>query len=51
METKTPAELGAISGLSDLPIPTRIQTLVRPKKRTLKSTEEKQMSKKVRYEK
>jgi len=47
VETKTPAELGAISGLSDLPIPTRIQTLVRPKKRTLKSTEEKQMSKKV----
>ena len=41
VETKTPAELGNISGLSD------IQTLMRPKKRVLKSTEEKEMSKKV----
>ena len=48
VESKTPAELGQISGLSDFPVPTRIQTLVRPKKRNLKSTEEKEMSKKVR---
>lgn len=47
VETKTPAELGNISSLSDIPVPTRIQTLLRPKKRTLKSTEEKEISKKV----
>jgi len=47
VETKTPAELGQISGLSDFPVPSRLQTLVRPKKRTLKSTEEKEMNKKV----
>lgn len=50
VESKTPAELGNISGLSDIPVPTRIQTLMRTKKRNLKSTEEKAMSKKVRYE-
>ena len=33
VETKTPAELGNISSLSDIPVPTRIQTLLRPKKR------------------
>ena len=49
VESKTPAELGNISGLSDIPVPTRIQTLMRTKKRNLKSTEEKAMSKKVRY--
>ena len=49
VENKTPAELAAISGLSDIPVPTRIQTLMRTKKRNLKSTEEKEMSKKVRY--
>ena len=48
VESKTPAELGQINGLSDLPVPTRIQTLMRSKKRVLKSTEEKEMSKKVR---
>ena len=47
VESKTPAELGNISGIGDLPVPTRIQTLLKPKKRTLKSTDEKQMSKKV----
>merc|ERR1712106_436615 len=47
VESKTPAELGQINGLSDLPVPTRIQTLMRSKKRVLKSTEEKEMSKKV----
>jgi len=47
IESKTPAELGQINGLSDLPVPTRIQTLMRSKKRVLKSTEEKEMSKKV----
>ena len=46
VESKTPAELGNIYGLGDIPVPTRIQTLMRPKKRTLKSTEEKQLSKK-----
>ena len=48
VESKTPAELGQITGLSDFPVPTRIQTLVRSKKRTLKSTEDKELSKKVR---
>ena len=48
VESKTPMELGQINGLSDLPVPTRIQTLMRSKKRVLKSTEEKEMSKKVR---
>ena len=48
VESKTPKELGQINGLSDLPVPTRIQTLMRSKKRVLKSTEEKEMSKKVR---
>jgi len=47
VESKTPKELGQINGLSDLPVPTRIQTLMRSKKRVLKSTEEKEMSKKV----
>ena len=48
VESKTPMELGQINGLTDLPVPTRIQTLMRSKKRVLKSTEEKEMSKKVR---
>merc|ERR1712223_834125 len=47
VETKTPAELGQINGLSDFPVPTRLQTLGRSKKRNLKSTEEKEMSKRV----
>merc|ERR1711872_28878 len=47
VESKTPMELGQINGLSDLPVPTRVQTLMRSKKRVLKSTEEKEMSKKV----
>jgi len=47
VESKTPLELGQINGLSDLPVPTRVQTLMRSKKRVLKSTEEKEMSKKV----
>jgi len=47
VESKTPMELGQINGLTDLPVPTRIQTLMRSKKRVLKSTEEKEMSKKV----
>eukprot|EP00090_Calanus_glacialis_P017720 TRINITY_DN2752_c0_g1_i5.p1 TRINITY_DN2752_c0_g1~~TRINITY_DN2752_c0_g1_i5.p1 ORF type:complete len:1757 (-),score=501.37 TRINITY_DN2752_c0_g1_i5:475-5592(-) len=47
VESKTPKELGQINGLSDLPVPTRIQTLMRSKKRVLKSTEEKELSKKV----
>merc|ERR1719348_1513131 len=37
VETKKPNELGQIHGLSDLPVPTRIQTLMRSKKRVLKS--------------
>merc|ERR1712180_264688 len=44
VESKTPMELGQINGLSDLPVPTRVQTLMRSKKRVLKSTEEKEMS-------
>merc|ERR1711970_443639 len=47
VESKTPLELGQINGLSDLPVPTRVQTLMRSKKRVLKSTEEKEMPKKV----
>merc|ERR1711936_526291 len=46
VESKSPTELGQINGLSDLPIPTGIQTLLRSKKRVLKSTEEKELSKK-----
>merc|ERR1711970_1370952 len=47
VESKSPTELGQINGLSDLPIPTGIQTLLRSKKRVLKSTEEKELSKRV----
>merc|ERR1712042_342436 len=47
VESKTPMELGQINGLTDLPVPTRIQTLMRSKERVLKSTEEKEMSRKV----
>ena len=47
-ETSKPMELSQMKGLSDFPLPTRVETLVRPNKRVLKSTEEKQMSKKIR---
>merc|ERR1712096_199480 len=48
VESKTPAQLAEISGLADLPVPTRIETLMRPKKRILKRTEEKEgISKKI----
>jgi len=47
VESKKPMELSEIHGISDFPIPERVETLLRPKKRVLKSTEEKEMSKKV----
>ena len=46
--TKTPNELGQIHGLSEFPLPEKIDTLMRPSKRNLKSTKEKQMDKKRR---
>ena len=46
VKTKKPAELAEIHGLSDFPLPQRIETLVRPGRRTLKSTKDKDMSKK-----
>ena len=47
--SKTPSELAQIHGLSDFPLPQKLDTLVRPSKRNLKSTKEKQLDKKRRY--
>ena len=46
--TKTPNELGQIHGLDDFPLPQRIDTLMRPSKRHLKSTKAKDEEKKRR---
>ena len=46
--TKTPNELGQIHGLDDFPLPQRIDTLMRPSKRNLKSTKAKDQEKKRR---
>ena len=46
--TKTPNELGQIHGFGEFPLPEKIDTLVRPSKRNLKSTKEKQEEKKRR---
>ena len=46
--TKTPNELGQIHGLDDFPLPQRIDTLMRPSKRNLKSTKAKDEEKKRR---
>ena len=48
--TKTPNELGQIHGLDDFPLPQRIDTLMRPSKRNLKSTKAKDQEKKRRYQ-
>lgn len=45
VKSKKPSELAQMSGLEDFPLPTRIETLVRPK-RNLRSTKDKEMSKK-----
>ena len=47
--SKTPSELAKIHGISDFPLPQKLDTLVRPSKRNLKSTKEKQLDKKRRY--
>ena len=47
--TKTPKELSAITSLDEFPLPTKIETLVRKKKRTLKSTSSKESIGKRRY--
>ena len=46
--TKTPNQLGQIHGLDDIPLPQKLDTLVRPSKRNLKSTKDKQQDKKRR---
>ena len=46
--TKTPNELGQIHGLDDFPLPKKIDTLMRPSKRNLKSTKAKDEEKKRR---
>ena len=46
--TKTPNELGQIHGLDDFPLPQKLDTLMRPSKRNLKSTKGKQEEKKRR---
>ena len=46
--TKTPNELGQIHGLDDFPLPQKIDTLMRPSKRNLKSTKAKDEEKKRR---
>ena len=46
--TKTPNELGQIHGLDDFPLPQKIDTLMRPSKRNLKSTKAKDQEKKRR---
>ena len=40
-----PSELGNIGGLSDFPLPEKLDTLMRPSKRNLKSTKKKEESK------
>ena len=45
VQSTTPAELGQIRGLSDIPLPAKIETLVRPSRRTLKSTKDKELQK------
>merc|ERR1719328_32866 len=44
--TKTPNELGQIHGFDDIPLPQKLDTLMRPSKRNLKSTKDKQEEKK-----
>ena len=46
--TKTPNQLGQIHGLDDFPLPQKLDTLMRPSKRNLKSTKDKQEEKKRR---
>ena len=40
-----PAQLGNIGGLSDFPLPEKLDTMMRPSKRNLKSTKKKEESK------
>nr|XP_040577522.1 titin homolog isoform X4 [Lepeophtheirus salmonis] len=46
VRSKTPAELSRISGFSDFPLPEKIEGFVRPGRRNLKSTKQKDMAKK-----
>ena len=49
VKAKTPAQLASMSGPSDFPLPRMIDTMVRPGRRTLKSTKQKELEKKKRY--
>ena len=42
IKTKTPKELSNITSLDEFPLPTRIETMVRKKKRGLKSSSSKE---------
>ena len=45
VKSMKPSELGNIGGLSDFPLPEKLDTLMRPSKRNLKSTKKKEESK------
>ncbi len=45
VKSKTPAQLSRMSGLADFPLPEKIDTLMRPSKRNLKSTKQKEQQK------
>jgi hypothetical protein len=48
VKQKKPSELAEMRSLADLPLPQKIESLVRPKKRTLKSIKDKDLLKKKR---
>ena len=45
VKTMKPSKLSQFQGIGDFPLPSRIETLVRPGKRNLKSTKEKELQK------
>jgi hypothetical protein len=45
VKSRTPAQLSTIGGLSEFPLPERIDTIMRPSKRNLKSTKQKEEQK------
>lgn len=49
IKAKTPKELSVIHGLDEFPLPERIETMVRPNKRALKSSSSKDQLPKRRY--
>lgn len=48
VRAKSPGELGQIRGLGDFPLPDKIDSVMRPSKRHLKSTKAKELQKKKR---